>query len=159
MTAPRRTGRRPWPSARRVAAALLLAALSAASAGCFSIESAKLAADGSGHMLASNYGWYLFHYIPLACGNASEDAWAPWVFFRDDVTLDKIQGRFAKKAGGFGADVRDMAYTTSESVMLELPGLDIPLPIPYLLTYREIQLSGSLSRAGAAPDAAGKEAR
>ena len=28
--------------------------------------------------------------------------------------------------------------------MLEIPGINLPLPIPYLLTYREIQLSGVL---------------
>ena len=27
---------------------------------------------------------------------------------------------------------------------LEIPGINLPLPIPYLLTYREIQLSGVL---------------
>ena len=40
--------------------------------------------------------------------------------------------------------VEDLAYTTRESVMLEIPGINTTLPIPYLLTYREVQLSGVL---------------
>ena len=111
--------------------------------GCFTIDHAQVLRTGEEHMLVSNYGWYLFHFIPVACGNASESRWFPWVHFRDDVTMDKIQHRFISTANELGRPkVRDLAYTTRESVMLEIPGLNLPLPIPYLLTYREIQLSG-----------------
>ena len=114
--------------------------------GCFTIDRGNLLRTNEEHMLVSNYGWYLFHFIPVACGNASKDRWTPWVHFRDDVTLDKIQGRFLTTAESLGYDkVENLAYTTRESVMLEIPGLNVPLPIPYLLTYREIQLSGVLS--------------
>ena len=112
--------------------------------GCFTIEKAEIKNIAGEHVLASNYGWYLFHFIPLACGNASSNAWTPWVAFRDDVTMDKIQGRFMRYAKGSGYAVEDLAYTTRESVMLEIPGINLPLPVPYLLTYREIQLSGVL---------------
>ena len=115
-------------------------------AGCFSLEKARVKSIDKEHVLVSNYGWYLFHFIPIACGNASLDAWTPWVFFRDDVTLDKVQGRFMLHAKGEGCTAEDMIYETKESVMLEIPGLNTPLPIPYLLTYREIQLSGLLTK-------------
>lgn len=111
--------------------------------GCFSIDTGHVARTGDEHILVSNYGWYLFHFIPVANGNANENRWLPWVMFRDDVTLDKVQRRFMMHANDIGKpDVRDLSYTTRESVMLEIPGLNLPLPVPYLLTYREIQLSG-----------------
>lgn len=111
--------------------------------GCFTIDKGHLARTGDDHILVSNYGWYLFHFIPIANGNANPNRWLPWVMFRDDVTMDKIQRRFMNYADALGkSDIRDLSYTTRESVMLEIPWINIPLPVPYLLTYREIQLSG-----------------
>ena len=66
------------------------------------------------------------------------------VFFRNDVTMDKIQHRFMSYANFYGKKTRDMAYYTQESVLFEIPGTDFPIPLPYILTYREIQLSGVL---------------
>lgn len=118
--------------------------------GCFSLDRGRFIRSDEEHVLVSNYGWYLFHYFPLACGNANKDRWLPWVMFRNDVRMDKIQGRFMDYAGARKA--RDLAYTTRESVMLEIPALNLPLPIPYLLTYREIQLSGVLEEPTAAEE-------
>ncbi len=132
---------------KRSAYVLALAACAAHFAtGCFSLERAPMECPGREHLLASNYGWYLFNSIPLACGNASEDAWTPWVFFRDDVTMDKVQSRFTGYANENGCDIEDMTYKNKESVMFEVPSLNFPLPVPYLLTYREIQLSGVMVR-------------
>jgi len=114
--------------------------------GCFSIERAYLLRTNEEHVLVSNYGWYLFHFIPVACGNASEDRWTPWVHFRDDVTMENVQRRFTMLADDPNESIRNPTYTTYESVMLEIPGLNLPLPVPYLLTYREIQLSGIISK-------------
>lgn len=119
--------------------------------GCFSIERGHLRHSDEDHVLVGNYGWYLFHCIPVACGNASNDPWIPFVSFRDDVTLDKIQSRFMDETEKYAkergvkfedVDIHDLAYSTAESVMLNIPGFQIPIPIPYLLTYREVQLSG-----------------
>ena len=114
--------------------------------GCFTIERAKLLRNDEEHVLVSNYGWYLFHFIPVACGNANENRWLPWVHLRDDVTMDKIQRRFMMLADDSDEELKYPTYTTYESVMLEIPGLNLPLPIPYLLTYREIQLSGVICK-------------
>lgn len=116
--------------------------------GCFSIETGSSGSVGREHLLVSNHGWYLFHFIPLASGNANKDRWLPWVMFRNDVTMDKIQTRFMDYAAEHGGveKVDNLSYTTRESVMLEIPGLNLPLPVPYLLTYREIQLSGEIQR-------------
>ena len=113
-------------------------------AGCFTLDSADLRSTGEEHVCVGNRGWYLFNIIPLACGNASEDPFMPWVFFRNDVTMDKIQRRFMDYAHFYGKQTGDMSYYTQESVLFEIPGTDFPVPVPYLLTYKEIQLSGVL---------------
>ena len=112
--------------------------------GCFTLDSADVRPIECEHVGVGNYGWYRFNFIPLACGNASENPLLPWVFFRNDVTLDRIQRRFNDYAKFVGKKPVSMNYFTQESVLLELPGADIPIPIPYLLTYHEIQLSGVL---------------
>ena len=118
------------------------------------MERAPIEQIGGEQLLASNYGWYLFDLVPLACGNAKADRWTPWVLFRDDVTMDKVQRRFTAYADEHGCDVEDMTYRNRESVMFEIPGLNFPLPVPYFLTYHEIQLSGVLvPKAGARKEA------
>ncbi len=114
-------------------------------AGCFSIERGIVKTTGQEHVLASNYGWYLFHVIPLASGNTSEDPFLPWIIFRDDVTMEKVQDRFFKYVNAVEAKADNLSYTTYESVMFEIPGSNIPIPIPYFISYREIQLSGVLT--------------
>ncbi len=112
--------------------------------GCFTLDTADIRTTGEEHICVGNSGWYLFHFIPLACGNASEDPAMPWIFFRNDVTMDKIQHRFMSYANFYGKKTRDMAYYTQESVLFEIPGTDFPIPLPYILTYKEVQLSGVL---------------
>ena len=111
--------------------------------GCFSLESAKSPGQ-TRHMVVRNYGWFLFHYIPLATGNASENPWIPWAFFRNDVTLDKIQGRFMKHAEEMHMEPKDLMWSIDADVLFDVPGTSFPMPIPYVLTYREMQLSGVL---------------
>jgi hypothetical protein len=68
----------------------------------------------------------------------------PWAFFRDDVTMDKVQYRFMDYAKNKGVEISDLKYTYYDTVLFNLPIVQYPLPIPYLLCYREIQLSGNL---------------
>lgn len=113
--------------------------------GCFSIEKGRLNPSGEEQVLVSNYGWYLFHFIPIACGNASEGAVTPWVLFRNDVTMDKVQKRFFSYADTReNIKAEELSYRTYESVLFEIPGSNIPIPLPYILSYKEIQLSGVL---------------
>lgn len=100
--------------------------------------------DGSEHVLCENYGWSLFGVIPLFCGNATPDAWFPWAMFRDDVTMDKLQGRVTDYAAAHGRSVTNLTYFNDQDVLFEIPGTQIPIPIPYVVTYREIQISGEL---------------
>ncbi len=114
------------------------------SAGCFSIDVAANRHTRERHVLVTNYGWYLFGKIPLVCGNVSPRRFTPFAFFRDDVTMDKIQSRFIDFARKEGCEARDMMYHMSDQVLFTLPGSSISFPLPYFITYREIQLSGVL---------------
>jgi hypothetical protein len=58
--------------------------------------------------------------------------------------MDKIQSRFMKYRAERGKDSINLNYFNKKNVLFEIPGSQIPVPIPYLLTYREIQLSGVL---------------
>ena len=146
--------------AKNIVAPLAAAVLAAAGQGCFSLEHAPSVNRGEEHVLVSNYGWYLFGCIPLVCGNGAEDAWFPTVLFCDDVTMDKVQKSFMDYAAERGkTDIRELSYSNDDTVLFKLPFTDFPIPVPYVLTYREIMLSGMIrEKAPAAEAAAGKEA-
>ena len=60
--------------------------------------------------------------------------------------MDKIQKRFldyARKDKN-GGEMVNLSYRTQESVLFEIPGSNIPIPLPYIISYKEIQLSGVL---------------
>lgn len=114
--------------------------------GCYSFETSTSKVTGERHAIVMNYGWHLFNRIPLVCGNATPepDRCGPWAWFRDDVTFENTQKRFMEEIGTMNGEVTDLSYWVRENFLYEIPFLQIPLPIPYLLTYREIQLSGVL---------------
>lgn len=125
--------------------------------GCFSMETASNAAlrnscSGTGpeapieHVMVSNYGWYLFNCIPLACGNANHNASWPWIFFSDHVNSILLHDRLMEYASSNDANISDLVFSRNEEVLFDVPGSDIPFPIPYLVCYREIQFSGILTR-------------
>lgn len=120
--------------------------------GCFSLETAPLrtqaprgASDRApiAHTVVANNGWYLFNAWPIACGDARADG-SEWVLFRNDVDLDLLHGRLTRHAAARGCDVEELNVFNDEQVLLSIPGLNIPLPIPYVITFREMQLSGVL---------------
>ena len=113
-------------------------------AGCFSIDVATNRVTHDRHVLVSSYGWYLFGKFPLVCGNIAAGRLSPFAFFRDDVTLDKTQSRFMDYARKERLAPRDMTYHTNDQVLFTIPGSTISFPLPYFITYREIQLSGVL---------------
>ncbi len=124
-------------------------------AGCFSMESASMRLDANGkrihvrasggipsqHVVISNSGWYLFNALPVVCGNAHEDAWFEWRFFSDEVDLDLLHNRLTRHAARAGCLVEGLNVFNSELVLLEIPGTEFPLPLPYIITYREMQIS------------------
>lgn len=106
--------------------------------GCFSVDKATIKSTGAEHVVMNNYGWKLFDWIPLFSGNAEEGAWCETAFFRDDVTMEKIQARFVKYAEG--RQIESPVYDTNDSVIFSLFGI----PIPYIVTYKELTLSGTM---------------
>ena len=114
--------------------------------GCYSFETSTSSVTGERHAIVMNYGWHLFNTFPLICGNTTPepDRCGPWAWFRDDVTFENTQKRFMEEIGTMNGEVTDMSYWVRENFLYEIPFLQVPLPIPYLLTYREIQLSGVL---------------
>lgn len=150
----------------KIALQCLCAAASALCAGCFTIETADMSCiNGSAlnlhehggkpyeHVLVSNYGWYLFNRIPFVCGNARRGAGFPWAFFYNDVDETVLQNRLTDYAAEHGCDVVDINMFNSEQVLLDI--YSIPVPIPYVCCYREMQFSGILVKR---PDAADESA-
>jgi hypothetical protein len=95
-------------------------------------------------VVVRNYGWRLFYFLPVVCGNPNEDDLLPWTFFSNEVTMDNIQGRFAAYAAKRGKSPVHIEYSNYDTVLWAIPQVNIPFPIPYFLCYNEIQLSGRI---------------
>ena len=111
--------------------------------GCFSLSRAREPGTKC-NIHAGNYGWYLFNSIPLVTGNADEYRSGAFAWFRDDVTMDKLQSRLMREAAKSSAPVENLVWNNYDSVLFSIPFVSIPFPIPYILTYREMQLSGEI---------------
>lgn len=135
--------------------------------GCFNLESSHLGDESSRtfllqsndsksaeHVIISNFGWYFFNKWPIACGNAHENRRTPWVFFRDDVDEDVIQSRLIKYATARECDVVDLHIFNNAEVLMSIGVGGVSLPLPYVFSYRELQLSCSLVKTDRASDAA-----
>ena len=96
------------------------------------------------HVLISNYGWYLFNCIPLVCGNATRGESFPWKFFTDQVNPILLHDRLMTYANSKDANVKNIVFSRDERVFFDVPGTEIPCPLPFLVCYQEIQLSGVL---------------
>ena len=96
------------------------------------------------HVLISNYGWYLFNCIPLVCGNATPGESFPWKFFTDQVNPILLHDRLMTYANSKNANVKNIVFSRDERVFFDVPGTEIPCPLPFLVCYQEIQLSGVL---------------
>lgn len=117
----------------------LLASASLSLTGCFTVDTVTLG-NGCEHVVMRNCGWKLLDWVPLFCGNADEKSSCATAFFRDDVTMEKVQRRFADYAGA--RTIECPVYHVKDSIFTSVLGL--PITIPYLFTYREIALSGTL---------------
>ncbi len=48
--------------------------------GCFTVDTAPSKYTGGEHVMMNNYGWKLFNWIPLFCGNADKDGSLQYVW-------------------------------------------------------------------------------
>ena len=128
-------------------------------AGCFSLETTPLGDDAgrsielygtdekaSEHVVVSNFGWYFFNCWPIVCGNAHVDRWTPWRFFRNDVDENVLQRRLMDHASEHGCDVKDLHIFNNAEVLMSIGVGGVSLPLPYVISYRELQYSCSLTR-------------
>lgn len=110
-------------------------------AGCCTIDRAALP-DGGDHVLARNYGWYLFGVLPVACGDASMQEGSKFKLFSDNVTPDHMQRCVVEDAARHGKTVTDLVCDFEDDIWLKIPFIYIDIPLPYIITYHEIQISG-----------------
>ena len=128
-------------------------------AGCFSLETTPLGNDSNRsiqlhgndeqateHVVVSNFGWYFFNRWPIVCGNAYVDRRLPWRFFRNDVDENVIQHRLVDYAAERKCDVRDLQIFNNSEVLMSIGVGGVALPLPYVISYRELQYSCSLVR-------------
>ena len=134
------------------------------SAGCFSLETTPLG-DASGHsiqlygnkeqasehVVVSNFGWYFFNYWPIVCGNAHVDRRFPWRFFRNDVDENVLQRRLMDYASARDCNVTDLHIFNNAEVLMSIGVGGVSLPFPYVISYRELQYSCSLTRRSRPP--------
>ena len=97
--------------------------------GCMSTEVSKSEVCGTEHIFVSDYGWKLFNWIPL---------------FRSDITLERVQKELADESKRRGKVPTDLVYHTYDTVTFDIPLVVVTIPIPYVICYHEIQLSGVL---------------
>lgn len=110
--------------------------------GCFSVDTATLKGSGAEHVVMNNYGWKLFDWIPLFSGNPDEDVEKGYSLgfslFTDTVTMETMQNRFARYAEG--RKIECPVYDVNDSVIFSVFGI----PIPYVITYKELTISGTM---------------
>lgn len=105
-------------------------------------------AEGGGevveHYQLQNYGWYLFDTIPLVCGDINPDAKLCLAVFKDHVRTDLLTAEFNRHVRETNTRPVCVATLNTDLVTFEIPGLSIPLIVPYILCYREVQISALL---------------
>ena len=97
--------------------------------GCLSTEVTTSEVCGTEHILVQDYGWKLFNCIPL---------------FRSDITADRVRSELEAEAKRRGKTAEDLTWHSYDTIFFYLPILYVPIPIPYVICYHEIQVSGVL---------------
>ena len=74
------------------------------------------------------------------------DRWAPWRFFRNDVDENVLQRRLIDYACARECDVADLHIFNNAEVLMSIGVGGVALPLPYLISYSELQYSCLLVR-------------
>jgi hypothetical protein len=112
-------------------------------AGCFSVEVAEspvLGRSSAGHVVVSNYGWTLFGYVPVVCGNANAESWCPFTFFWNDLKPEFAKARLDAAAAERNAIATDVWYYGTNDVLFDF----YYTPLPWVIVYKEVNLSANL---------------
>jgi len=144
----RSEGIRRLPRAlRRALHASLLASL-LAGGGCASMDvvlaeklhNQKLAngATPIAHIRASNWGWYLFKFIPICTGNLESPSY-PQVgrLFTDNVTVEDVVERVTREGQRLGGNLVTDVETTDKSAWYYVTGV---------FWLNEIEVSANVSK-------------
>ena len=134
---------------------LVAIALLAAASGCctrYSMKPEHLVglryADEDGEILehyhVHNYGWYLFNTFPIVCGETDRKHQGDVAFFSDQVRTDIMTNIFNDRVRETGSRPACVVTHNMDLVTFEIPGVSFPLILPYIICYREIQMSGLL---------------
>ena len=94
-----------------------------------STEVSKSEVCGTEHIFVSDFGWKLFNWIPI---------------FRSDITLERVQKELMAESTRRGKVATDLTVHVYDTVTFDVPLIVITLPIPYIICYHEIQVSGVL---------------
>ena len=97
--------------------------------GCMTTEVSKSEVCGKEHIFVYDYGWKLFNWLPI---------------FRSDITLERVQKELMAESNRRGKTATDLTYHTIDKVSFDIPLLVVTLPIPYVICYHSVQLSGVL---------------
>lgn len=145
---------------RRLVQFLSAAATTALLAGCYSVYPAMTPELGDcafageegeivGHVFVGNSGWYLFYGLPLVSGETTGRGALPVSFFTDNVnnrTLQACLEREVRLRYGAGVKLVGVSSVNSDGVTFGVPGLSIPLVVPYVLCHRNYQICGTVVR-------------
>lgn len=98
------------------------------------------------HYHIRNSGWYLFDKIPLVCGDTNPNSLCGIAFFSDQVRTDTMTRIFNDRVRATDTKPAHVATIVDDGVTVEIPGVSFPLILPYIICYREVQISGVLAR-------------
>lgn len=105
-------------------------------------------AEGGGrvveHYQIQNYGWYLFDTLPIICGDLDKDAKLCFTLFSDQVRTDLLTKEFNDRVRETGTRPVCVNTLNTDLKTFEIPGISFPLILPYIICYREVQISGVL---------------
>ena len=133
---------------RRLVGSLALALVCS---GCFTLDCAEpplLAPDADAHVVVRNYGWNLFGFIPLVCGNADvESIWGS-TFFKDEVTLEIAHGVLSKYVADSGREICDIVVMADRKALWSVQLFVVHISLPWVVQYKEVNVSATLVRKG-----------
>jgi len=108
---------------------LALACATICLTGCMTTEISTSEVTRQEHIYVRDYGWKLFNCVP---------------FFRSNISQDRVLKELLDSAAKRGKTAHNITFHNYDTIMLNVPLIVCTLPIPYVLCYKEFQVSGEL---------------